>query len=79
MSNGPSPKQSWNTKSLALYGAGLGILVGIIHAYVHAFWSPPVEDDVLRHVVTRMILFAGAGASLLAGISAIRNWLGGRP
>jgi len=70
VSNGLGPKQSWNTKILALYVAGLGILVGIIHAYVHAFWSPPVEDDVLRHIVTRMILSAGAGASSLAGVSA---------
>jgi len=72
-------KQPWDTKRLALYGAGLGILAGIIHAYVHAFWSLPVEDDVLTHVLTRMVMFVVAGASSLAAVSAISNWLGRRP
>jgi hypothetical protein len=68
-------KQPWDTKRLALYGSGLGVLAGIIHAYVHAFWSLPVEDDVLTHVLTRMVIFIAAGASLLAAVSAIRNSL----
>lgn len=78
MSNGPGLSRPWNTRHFALAGAVLGVAVGIIHAYVHAFWSP-LEGDVIPHVQFRMILFPMSGAALLASIAAIRNWLRQRP
>ena len=74
MSNGPRQTHPWNTKRFAFYGALLGFTVGIINAYVHAFWSPPADDE-LPHLLTQMTVFVVAGAASLAATAAIRNWV----
>jgi hypothetical protein len=65
----------WSISALAFYGALLGFAVGIVHTYVHAFWSPSQSDDLIPHIITRMVLFVGTGAAVLAAVSAVRNWL----
>jgi disulfide bond formation protein DsbB len=75
MSNGPRATKSWNTKQFALSGAILGFVVGIGHAYVHAFWSPTLNDSVIEHILWRMALYVVAGAALLAAVSPLRNRL----
>jgi hypothetical protein len=79
VSNKPDPQQRWSKKELAFYGGLLGLLVGVVHSYVHAFWSPPFEDDLLTHILGQMALFIGSGAAGLAAVAAIRNWLMRRP
>jgi len=72
MNNGQRSHHPWNTKRLALTGAILGVAVGIVHAYVHAFWSERAID-VITHVQIRMIIFPAIGAALLAAVSATIN------
>jgi hypothetical protein len=73
--NEPGSAMPWNTKRLAGYGAMLGVVVSIIHAYVHAFWSQIPEDGLLEHVLWTIPFRVVAGAALFAAVSAIRNWL----
>ena len=47
-----------------MYGAFLGFGVGVIHAYVHAFWNGAYDEFLLTHLLTQMVLFVGAGAVL---------------
>jgi hypothetical protein len=75
MSSGPGPVKPWNTIGFALFGAALGVGVGIVHNFIHAFWSRTFQDDLLTHIVARMCLFTVAGAVILGAISAIRNRL----
>lgn len=75
MSDGPRPRQVWDAKGLAFYGAVLGFLVGIGHAYVHAFWSQPHGENEIEHILLRIVIFVGAGAVSSAAIAMIRNWL----
>jgi len=74
-----STPQRWSTKRFALFGAALGVFGGIIHNYVHAFWSHPVEENLIEHIQTRMVIFPVIGAAGLAAVAAIRNWLVRRP
>jgi len=79
MSNRSGPQQRWNTKDFAFYGAMLGLIAGMVHSYVHAFWSPPFEGHLITHVLSKLVLFIGGGAAGLAAVSAIRNWLRREP
>ena len=79
MSQGREPRKRWDTRRLAFYGALLGFGVGVIHAYVHAFWNGAYDDLLLTHLLTQMVVFAGTGAAGLAAVSAIRNWLSRKP
>jgi hypothetical protein len=79
MSNGPGPQKRWNTKRAALYGAGLGVIAGIMHNYFHAFWGKPPEDGLLTHFLPEMVLLVVASAALLAAGAAIRSWLMRKP
>jgi len=79
MSNRPGSKQRWSKRGLALYGGLLGLLVGVVHSFVHAFWSPPFEDDLVTHILGQMALFIGGGAVGLAAVAAILNWLRRKP
>jgi hypothetical protein len=67
--------ESWSIRASAFYGAGLGVIVGIAHSYVHAFWSPSPSDGLTSHLIAQFALFIGAGAVGFAAVSAIRNWL----
>jgi uncharacterized membrane protein YeaQ/YmgE (transglycosylase-associated protein family) len=71
MSNGSEP---WGTKFFALCGAILGMIVGLVHAYDHAFFRPSALGEI-NHVQARTILCPVIGAVLLAAESAIRNRL----
>jgi hypothetical protein len=79
MSSGPGPQKRWNTRRSALYGAGLGVIAGIMHNFFHAFWGELPENDLLTHFLPEMVLLVVAGAALLAAIAAIRNWLRRKP
>ena len=65
----------WDTKSSALYGALLGLVGGMALNFYDAFWGHAPDDHQATHVLFEMVIFVLAGASLLAVISAIRNWL----
>ncbi|WP_457094521.1 hypothetical protein [Microvirga sp. P5_D2] len=79
MSNRPDPQQRWSTREFAFYGALLGLLVGVVHNYVHAFWDTSYEGDVSTHILTEMVIFIVGGAAGLAAVAAIRNWFRQRP
>jgi hypothetical protein len=74
MSNRPGSAEPWKTRRFALYGAVIGLVVGVVHVYDHAFWRKTPEDDLLTHVQTWMVVFIVAGAALLGAVSVIRNW-----
>jgi hypothetical protein len=82
MNIGARARQHWDTVHLARYGALLGFLGAIIEQFCHAFcptswWHQILEGDLFTHVLIETAVFAGAGASLLAAISAIHNWIMG--
>jgi uncharacterized membrane protein YeaQ/YmgE (transglycosylase-associated protein family) len=66
-------------KVLAHYGTVLSSVLGIIPAYVHAFWSQNPDDHVIEHILWTIIFRVVVGAALLAAVAAIRNWLVRRP
>ena len=66
---------TWSTRRLALYGVVLGLVVSMIHNYVHAFWSPAAAGDELAHLQSRMAVFVVSGGALGAAIAVIRNRL----
>jgi hypothetical protein len=70
MSKRPQLVKPWDTKRFAFYGAVLGVLVNIDHA----FWRLYSEDDLLTHVLKQMILFVTSGTLGLAAVAVIRNW-----
>jgi hypothetical protein len=43
--------------------------------FFDAFWRQVPDDHQATHVLFEMVIFVLAGASLLAAISATRNWL----
>jgi hypothetical protein len=65
----------WDTKRFALYGALLGLVGGMMLNFFEAFWGWVPGGDQATRVLSEMVIFVLAGASLLAAISAIRNWL----
>jgi hypothetical protein len=75
MTNKPGSTKPWKTAHFALYGAVIGLLVGIVHSYTHAFWSHALEDDLHTHVRNYMIGSIMTGAAILGAVSVIRNWL----
>lgn len=75
MADKPAPTKPWNTKRFALSGAMLGFVLGVGHAYVHAFWSRALSHDVIEHILWRWVLCVVAGAALLAAAAALRNRL----
>jgi hypothetical protein len=75
MSNRPTPRK----RDFAFYGAGLGLVVGIGHAYVHAFWGQAYGHNEIEHTLWRMAGFIGGGAALSAAIAVIHNWLVRKP
>ncbi len=79
MSNKPGSRKPWDTTSFALCGAALGFVLGIVHAYVHAFWSQAQEDDLIGHFLWTFGFRAMAGAALLAAVAMIRNRFVRRP
>jgi len=68
MSNKPNPRKPWDTTSFALCGAALGFVLGIVHAYVHAFWSQAQEDDLIGHILWTFTFRVVAGAALFAAV-----------
>jgi hypothetical protein len=75
MSSNGRYSERWSTRSYAFNGALLGLFVGVVHSYVHAFWSPSSQGDLVLHIMTRMVTFILAGAAVFAAMSALRNWL----
>jgi hypothetical protein len=75
MSNNRRSSERWSTRSYAFNGALLGLFVGVVHSYVHAFWSPSSHDDLIPHIMTRMGTFIVDGAAVFAAMSALRNRL----
>ena len=65
----------WDTKSFALYGALLGLVGGMTLNFFDAFWGQVSDDHQATPALFKMVIFVLAGASLLAAISSIRNWL----
>ena len=65
----------WDTKSFALYGALLGLVGGMTLNFFDAFWGQVSDDHQAAPALFEMVIFVLAGASLLAAISATRNWL----
>jgi hypothetical protein len=65
----------WDTKSFALYGALLGLVGGMTLNFFDAFWGQVSDDHQAAPVLFEMVIFVLAGASLLAAISATRNWI----
>ncbi len=65
----------WDTKGFALYGALLGLVGGMTLNFFDAFWGQVSDDHQAAPVLFEMVIFVLAGASLLAAISATRNWL----
>ena len=65
----------WDTKRFALYGALLGLVGGMMLNLFDVVRGQVPDDDQATHVLSEMVTFVLAGASLLAAISAIRNWL----
>jgi hypothetical protein len=65
----------WDTKRFALYGALLGLVAGMMRNFFDAVRGQVPDDDQAMHVLSEMVIFVVAGASLLAAISAVRNWL----
>jgi hypothetical protein len=75
MSDKPSPIEPWVPKEFAFYGALLGLMVGVVHAYVHAFWSRTGDANVVEHVLWETVISMVAGAALSAILAVIRNRL----
>jgi uncharacterized membrane protein YagU involved in acid resistance len=75
MSDEPRATKPWDTKLFTLNGAMLGFILGIVHAYVHAFWSRPHEEHLIGHIFWSIALYILVGAALLTSITVIRNWL----
>ena len=77
----PKVNSRWDMALLAVYGALLGMLLAMMEQFCHAFcpasWHYVPEGDLVAHVLIEFVVFALAGATLLAAIAAIRNWLGG--
>jgi hypothetical protein len=75
-------RKRWDTASLALHGALLGMTLAMLEQFCHAFCpasgshtpgSP--AGDLLVHVLLEVVIAAAAGATLFAAISLIRNRL----
>ena len=75
----PKARSRWDTIGLATYGGLLGMLFAIMEQFCHAFcpasWRYVPEGDLFAHVLIEFVAFAGAGATSLAVIATIRNWL----
>jgi hypothetical protein len=65
----------WDTQSFALYGALLGLVGGMALTFCDAFWGQVSDDHQATPILFEMVIFVLTGASLLAAISSIRNWL----
>jgi hypothetical protein len=65
----------WDTRSFALYGALLGLVGGMMLNFFDAFLGQVPDDHQATPVLFKMVILVLAGASLLAAISATRNWL----
>ncbi len=79
---GLKSKKRWDTASLALYGALLGMSLAMIEQFCHAFcpasWGHTpglLGDDLFVHVLIEVVIGAAAGAALFAVVSSIRNRL----
>lgn len=68
-------KYQWHTLSLAGLGALVGLLMAIMHNFYDAFWSESPDGNIFFYLMTRVMVYALAGALVLGVISAIRNWL----
>jgi hypothetical protein len=75
MSHPPEPTKPWNPRDFAFYGGLLGLALGVIHAFGHAFWSQPSDDHPVEHLLWEMALSIVTGAALPAFVAVIRNWL----
>ncbi|KFG70982.1 hypothetical protein [Microvirga sp. BSC39] len=74
MSNRREPAKPWTPKRFWFYVALLGLIAGIAHTYVHAFWRQPHNHSESEHILWSMLVYVVAGAALSAMIAAIRNW-----
>ncbi len=72
-------RKRWDTAHLAGYGALLGIVLGMLEQFCHAFcptsWDHSPGENLFIHVLIEVVIGAFAGATLFAAISALRNWL----
>jgi hypothetical protein len=79
MVNNLGSRKRWDTGRLALYGALLGMFLGMAEQFCHvlcpASWRHGPEGNVFARVLIEVVIGAVAGAALFAAISAIRNWL----
>jgi hypothetical protein len=78
----PKTRSRWDAIGVATYGGLFGMLLAMMEQFCHAFcpasWHYVPEGDLFAHVLIEIVTFA-AGATLLAGITTIRNWLVGVP
>ena len=69
----------WNTASLAVYGALLGMSLGVMEQFCHAFCPSSLRHtpggNLLTHVLIEVAIGAFVGATSVAIISTVRNWL----
>ena len=72
MDKGPAPIE-WDIVDLALVGALLGMLVGILFCCCQMLMSPTHGAD--PHMVRDPAIGGGIGALLLGTLSMIRNWI----
>jgi hypothetical protein len=79
MDEGLRYRNRWNTAHLSGYGALLGIVLGMLQQFCHVFcpasWLHSPGENLFTHVLIEVVIGAFAGATLLAAISALRNWL----
>ena len=78
-------KHRWDTPSLVLHGALVGLFAAIMHSFYDAFrdtmpeGNPFVdtmpEGNPFAHLVSGVVMYVLTGALVLGAISAIHNWL----
>ena len=69
------PRKRWDTESVAIVGAGCGLLVGFAHEVIEAFFHDPTEIESFNQIVSEIAATTVVSALLFALISAIRNRL----
>jgi len=65
----------WDVIGLAFVGAGVGLMLVVLHEAYVIFWGQFNDVDPFTHIMMEMIFFSVSGALLFAAVALVRNWL----
>jgi hypothetical protein len=71
----PDMAKRWDPVGLAFVGAGVGLMLVVVHEAFVIFSGNFDNVDPFTHIILEMIIFAVGGALVFAAVAEIRNWL----